>query len=200
MVLPSAPKRVALAEAKVVGLRTASRWTEESPPDYVIVQCAWQMAVTSMPLVYVPALLGTELRIYEVERDQHLEGALFELCERFWRRHVLARVPPSPDGSEAARKMLAAVWPKHNAGIVSAPAAAEELAEAFHRARVAEAAAKAEKELAQQKLTQLIGAHEGIESPNFRATWKWQQAAHVAAHTRAAGRVFRFTDLKETGT
>lgn len=200
IILPSAPQRVALAEAKAVGLRLAHKWTEESPPDYVVVQCAWQMAVTRVPLVYVPALIGTELRVYEVHRDADLEGALVELGRRFWTGHVLPKAPPPADGSEAARKMLQAVWPKHNAGLVSAPAEAEEIARMYLEAQRAEDDARARKALAQQRLCELIGDHEGVVSPNWKATWKLQKEVQVPAHTRASNRVFRFSVTKGEAT
>lgn len=190
VVLPSNPQRVAIAEAKVVGLRQAARWSDDAPPDYVVVQNAWQMLVTGVSLVYVPALIGTELRIYEVHRDADLEGALVELGSRFWTQHVVARKPPTHDGSDGARRMLASVWPRESAGLVSAPSEAEDIARAWLEADRAEKAACAAKERAAQAMKSLLAYREGFVSPNFKVTWRWQKASHVAAHTREPQRRF----------
>ena len=197
IVLPSEPRRVAVAEVKVVGARLFSRWSDEEVPDYVAVQCAWQMFVTRTETAYVGALLGTELKTYVLSRDAALESALVELCGRFWERHVLARRPPEPDGSEAAKRMLQAAWPRTIANVVSSTADAEDAARAYLEAKAQrEEAAKREEE-AKQKLMVSIGEAEGIAGPGWQATWKWQPGGRVEAHERKPARVFRFSQKKE---
>ncbi len=197
VLFPSDPKRIAVAEVKCVGARLFHKWADDEIPDYVRVQVAWQCLVCDVPRAYVGALLGTEFRSYIVEREPNLEAALCQLADGFWRSHVLTRLPPAPDGSESARKMLASVFRKVNVGLVSAPAEAEEWAERYRAAKAAREAAETDEETAKQNLQRLIGENEGIESPHFKATWKWQKGGRVEAFDRKPTRTFRFTDARK---
>lgn len=188
---------VAVAEAKLVGFHLASHWDdEEYPPPYVHVQSQWHMTVTRKPVCYVGALVGTEFRAYVVEHNEDLSCALQEIGNNFWERHIVARVPPPPDGSEGARRMLRAAWPRATRGMLVATAPIDEVAIAYFDAKRQEDEWAEKRTLAEQQLCVAIGEHEGIEGDGWKATWKRQEAVEVKAFTRKATRVFRMTARK----
>jgi putative phage-type endonuclease len=194
--------RVAVAEAKAVGLRMAARWGEsgdpETIPDEVRVQVAWQMIVTRTPRAHVVALLGTEARFYELQHDEDLAGALLEMGDTFYRDHILARVPPEVDGSEASARMVRGLFRRARLGLIKAPVEAEGLVRDYLRARSLLDDAERAKTAAQAKLCALIGEAEGIEAPGFVATWKaragspdWKALAEKLGATKALAEEYR---------
>lgn len=50
-----------------------------------------------------------DLSIATVERNAEEEKALFEICGAWWQKHIVERVPPDPDASEAYGKWLASL-------------------------------------------------------------------------------------------
>ncbi|WP_167828715.1 lambda-exonuclease family protein [Streptomyces sp. MZ04] len=75
-------------------------------PDGPALQTHWYLAVTGYKHAHVAALLGgNRLIIHRVERDEALVEHLVALVGEFW-QHVLDRVPPPVDGSEATAELL----------------------------------------------------------------------------------------------
>src|SRR3990167_7930563 len=106
-----------VAEVKCVGYRAAQRWGEETmgaegiPPE-VFCQVQWQLMVTNLANAIVLALLGTELRVYPITRD---EGAIIDLLKigkDFWERFVIPKVMPPPGGSDNARAIIERRFPR----------------------------------------------------------------------------------------
>lgn len=90
-----APRRHALAEVKVVGWR-GQDW-KEGPPPYVLAQVQAQLAV--LPKVkgaLVAALIGSEVRTFEVERDEVIGDDIAERVRVWWDRHVIGGESPPP--------------------------------------------------------------------------------------------------------
>lgn len=201
-VIGPAGSRIAVAEAKAVGVRMMAHWPDEDtgePPEYVHVQVQIQMTVTRTQRAHVVALVGTEIRLYEVESDPELSGALLTLGERFWKEHVEKRVPPAPDGSESAKRMLLAAWPKHRAELLPADAYAEDWAREYLHARDQETRWAKKAERAKQLLCARIGDAVGVVGAGWKATWKATPPVEVKSFTRAAGRTFRLTEVKAKG-
>jgi putative phage-type endonuclease len=128
-------------ECKVVNAFSAGAWGRDDDPDAVPVhyaaQCMWYLGVTGLPWCDVAALIGGQhLVIKRIERDEETIAAMFERAEKFWRDHVLARVPPPSTAREADQ-----AWPTDNGETMEAD---EELIAAYNaardaRARIAEA-------------------------------------------------------------
>ena len=191
--------REGVAEVKAVGLHNAGMWGEEdgTVPDHVLAQCAWQMHVTGLPVAWVGALIGTEVRTYRVERDGDLEAALVETADRFWRDHVQSKRPPTPDGSDGAAKMVRELVGRPRDGMVAASADAEGLAAAYF-------ALDREKRLAEQRLEETrellmlaCGAHEGLKGDGWRLLFKMRDEARVEAYTKKA---YRHFDMRKAGS
>lgn len=108
------PKRG--VECKLVGFRTSRYWgpsgTDEIP-DYYRPQVEWQALVCDFEEVDVVALIGSEMRHYRIARDRELGDMLLKIGADFMERHVIPRVPPPLDGTQAARAILHNRFPRH---------------------------------------------------------------------------------------
>lgn len=184
--------RVAVAEAKLVGFAMARDWEDEAhPPAYVHIQSQWHMTVTRTQVCYVGALIGTEFRAFELPHDEDLSCALQEVGQGFWEKHVVPRVPPPPDGSEAASRMIRAAWPKGSGKTLIASAPVDKAAIAYFEASAREDEWKKKRALAEQQLKFAMGeAYDSIEGDGYAITWRDRAAYEVKAHTVKATRVF----------
>lgn len=201
----------AIVECKLVGPGAALAWGESGDPDGVperpLVQTVWQMFVTGVRAAHVAAVINsTSFRVYPVAWDEELAWTLADLADRFWTDHVLTGVAPAVDGTEDARNYLRRKYPAAVEPMRAESTDARAWAAKYAEALRAEKAAEAAKELAAQKLQELIGHAEGIAGRDFRATWRpqagrlpWKEIAEaagaspalVAQHTPPPARVLR---------
>ncbi len=187
--LPDSGARI--LEIKNVGFRSAFRWGPEHDgvngvPVHVIAQVQWQMLVTGERFAMVAALIGgSEVRTYHVPYDADLAAALEERAKRFWTRHILARVPPSVDGSEGAASMVKALFPRHERAIRQATEAECALVEELRKAKATLAEHERRVELAKQRLKTSIGDAEAVLGADFKIRFK---------ATKTGSRPFNFED------
>ena len=170
-------------ECKVVGFNTAHRWRdpmdgEDQPPPDVVMQCQWQMRILGpkITIVKVPALFGTEFKVYTVKRDDEMIEALIGIGRKFWHEHVLADVPPDTFvGSKSESDLIRDLFPQ-KAPLRGASAEEIQLAEDYHRASAEARAADREKQRIAAALKMAIGESEGVDGgPTVKATWKTQK-------------------------
>lgn len=121
--------------------------TAEIPPAY-LAQCAWQMHVTGADVVYVPALVVMDLRLYRLTRTD-VEDALpgIVLAAARFEDLVAADVAPDWDGATATYEAVRAEHPEIDPDLVAtiptadavelhdATAAAKAVEERLNRAR-----------------------------------------------------------------
>ena len=88
-----------LIEIKIVGRRMMPQW-DDGPPDYVTAQTLWQLFAANRTAADILALLGTELVIVPVQRDDDLIADLYEIGKHFWFEYVLKDVPPPRTDAE----------------------------------------------------------------------------------------------------
>lgn len=114
--------------------------------------------------VDVAALFNThELRVFHAERDLDLEGSLLEQLGKWWRDHVVARVPPDADGSDQYRTYLRRRFDKTTHFLLEPNADAVELHRQLRSVECLARAAKAAKELLRQRLQVQIGDANGFD-------------------------------------
>lgn len=168
--------RSRIVECKWVGQRVAWHWTLEADgaPPYVLIQGQWQMFVRNIPRLDVAVIFGgtADFRIYELQRDEAMIGALLKIGERFWFDRVLAGTPPPVDETRSARHVLEALFPRHLAPLKPAPVEAEKWFELRQQAEARREEAQEEFDLASNKLRECIGDAAGIVGDWGRATWK----------------------------
>jgi predicted phage-related endonuclease len=150
---------VALIEAKLVGYFSRFDWGKEADeiPDGFRIQVGWQMHVADVSRTYLGALMGSEIRVYPIDRDLDLEGSLVEICDRFHRDHVLTRKPPKVDGSPGSERMLRALYPQSSGLTLKASATANAWAFRFFEAERLLKNHEADREKAKQALMALCG-------------------------------------------
>lgn len=147
--------------------------TDEVPEAY-LTQVAWTMAVTDMPSADLAVLIaGDDFRLYHFERDLELEGNLFELGEKFWVDHVLARVPPPVMGLD--NEWLKHRFPRDNGESIPFANLTED-AQALVRAYVAQwqesKATEKHLEDLEAQVRALMGGASELAGPGFRIDWK----------------------------
>lgn len=94
------------------------RWTEDAAgivrPEYFL-QVSHQLWVLDAPAADLAVLvpgddpLLPELRIYRISRDESVIRRMVARLSEWWERHVVGRVPPAWDDSDAAGRALARV-------------------------------------------------------------------------------------------
>ncbi|WP_420768731.1 YqaJ viral recombinase family protein [Parageobacillus thermoglucosidasius] len=101
-------------ECKTASEYLKDQWNEESVPDAYFVQCQWYMAITGFQKWHLAVLIGgNKFRMFEIERDDELIAILERKAYEFWNNHVIPKVPPAFDGSQASSDLLAAMYPEH---------------------------------------------------------------------------------------
>ncbi len=195
-----------LLEIKTAGYFSGRRWGSEGDeiPEEYLVQAAWQMAVCDMGRCDVAALLGgNDYRVFRVDRDKALEARLIELGREFWFDNVIADNPPEPDGSDAAKRALAVIFPNDDGEIIAGGEEAEEWAYKLQQARGIKETAEAAEREASSHLKRLIGDNAGIAGAWGMATWKaskdktttdWKAVAQAA--NAGAELIAQHTDTK----
>lgn len=88
----------------------ADEWGEagtDAVPMSYLVQCATYMALTGCPLWDLAVLFGNqEVRIYNLKRDQDLEGEIIARATEWWNRYVVADIAPDPTSEEDTKKLF----------------------------------------------------------------------------------------------
>lgn len=154
-------------EVKSRDAHKASDWSV-GVPDSVMAQVLWQLAVTGLDHIHVMVLIGgNDGRRFTVRRDGHerLIANIIAVCRRFWVEHVVAMQPPASADGERADDLVSLYQELHprRDGLVALDAAGLEV-EAdlrdYELARLAESAAKKEKDAAKVKLIERLRAAE----------------------------------------
>lgn len=97
----------AFLECKTVNAYGASDWEGEEIPASYLIQVMHYMAITGNEKCYIACLIGGQKFIWkEILSDEELIKMIIEAEKNFWEQHVLAKVPPTLDGSSAAEKYL----------------------------------------------------------------------------------------------
>lgn len=158
-------------EAKTASAFKAGEWENTIPDEYML-QIQHYMAVTGCKAAYIAVLIGgNTFRWRLIERDKELISMLIELEARFW-EHVKNNTPPPVDGSEACAKYLAEKYSDSTTNSVELPPEAEKLIKEYNMACEKLSAVTEEKQLAENKLKQLLGANEvGTVKGNI-VSWK----------------------------
>jgi putative phage-type endonuclease len=193
LVHPNDPLQIATPDRLVIGkpwivqikkVRSRSNaWGREGTdeiPESVLAQCQWELSVTGREIAEVPVLFfGSHLAIYRVKRDDEMISGLVRIAHAWWDAHVVARVPPSVDGSERTKEALAKVFPANRGKLIelgaptlgSAASTVFAFAQDYVLARDAAKEAEERKEAAGNQLRLFIGDHDGFVAPWGKITW-----------------------------
>lgn len=164
-------------QAKMVGVHAARHWGPESDgaegvPDHYLVQVQIEMAVANLDVTHVAAQIGTELRVYRVERHRDLAENVIDLEVDFWHRHIATGSAPEGDWTP---RLLVALHPRALRPLAPAPPAVDGLVAAYMAARDAEKKADEAKKAAATALMQKIGDGDGFKGDWGTVRWREQR-------------------------
>lgn len=159
--------------------RNSAEWgtpgTDEVPQAYWL-QCQWYLGISALPIADLAVLFGGQkFAIYTIEADASLFSDMLIEADAWWKRHIVADMPPETSTEDDARRL----WRSHVAGrekIVDATVAEScaklvEIKEAIRQAQEAE----------QRQRDIICAAFGEAESIGYMgrklATWKLNKAA-----------------------
>lgn len=154
------------------------------PPIYYVLQVQHQLGVLrecGMPFdegLLVADFGGDDVRHYYIKFDADLWLLIRETCERFWREHVAANVPPEPDHLTSSEE-VGRLWKRAVAG-----SSVEVDPVVFAKYRDAKQALKIAEDAADQAQAALKAAMKDAEGATVGgvlvATWK-NRVANISA-------------------
>ncbi len=163
-------------QVKNKGARQIIHWGESGTdqiPDEIAAQVHWEMDVAGLPRNDVIALFGgNESRIYPLRFNEQIADSMREIGRAFWFGHVVARVQPPIDGTEASSDLLRRMFATHGERVRAATKDEDALVSDLMKARDALDRIEAQKSFVENKLKAAIGEDAGIISRFGRCTWK----------------------------
>lgn len=151
----------------------------DAVPDWVATQMHWYMGLTGAKWWDVAVLFFSprrEFHIYHLERNQEIIDNLIAAGRDFWENHVVPKVPPEIDASEASRDLLRHLYPDSRGEVLPAPDNAQEWRELLFTASEAIKTWEEKKKLAQHHLEALVGDADSLLWPDgWRFDWKKQK-------------------------
>uniref|UniRef100_A0A6M3JIZ6 Putative exonuclease n=1 Tax=viral metagenome TaxID=1070528 RepID=A0A6M3JIZ6_9ZZZZ len=175
------PGRV--VEAKWTG---TTRFSDGVPGD-VLVQVTHQMAVAQLDRADVAVLTPRDFTIYTVDFDATFWDHILALETRFMEDHLVPRIPPDPDETEASRRAISRMYPADDGEMIEADPDMATLIRKLLAGKEQLAALEAEVDGHENALRFLIGDHSGVNGPDFRVTYRKSADSSRVAWTEYAG-------------
>jgi putative phage-type endonuclease len=161
-------------ECKTASEYLKSEWVGEEVPAPYLLQCQHYMAVTGYDAWWIAVLIGGNKFVYKkIERDEEIIQYLIKLESDFWNNHVVTKVPPEMDGSEASTNLLKTMYPiGEPESETELPLEADKLIEQLEEAKAD--AKQAEERVAEleNRLKAMLGDYETGLASNHVVTWK----------------------------
>ncbi|EGL82071.1 phage-type endonuclease [Caldalkalibacillus thermarum TA2.A1] len=100
-------------ECKTTNEFAKGEWEGDEVPAPYLIQCQHYMAVTGYDAWWIAVLIGGNKFVYKkINRDEELIEYIIEAEKAFWENHVVPRVPPGFDGSDASAELLKKLYPE----------------------------------------------------------------------------------------
>jgi putative phage-type endonuclease len=176
-------------------------------PEHFI-QVQHYMEVAGLPHAHVAYFVNGKIQTYRVAREREIGAVLVQEEGRFWREHVLARVPPDETNPFVVAEFLGHAFQKANGERLTAEegGVAEATLLRLREARAAEKAAKQMVESAKNEVKLILGDAARIDCAFGHVTWTapmngrtaWREVARtlkppkdlIAKFTKPASRRF----------
>jgi putative phage-type endonuclease len=162
-------------EVKATEIWMADQWgpagTDQVPIEYLI-QAAWYLAVTDLERWDLTVAIGRQIRDYVLRRDRELEDMLIDGAGEFWEKHVLADVPPTPDGTKSYRRHLERRFPEHVEKVIASTREQDELVAQYREARLVAVEADQKAEALKQRIQLEMADAAVLDSVHGRITWR----------------------------
>lgn len=158
-------------------------WSGDETPAEYFLQVNWYLGILGQKLGYIAVLIGGQKFIYKkVEFSQKLFDKQVKCAVDFWLDFVLPEIPPVAMGGDS--DTLQMLLGDHSDEVRKIIGGDDELE--FNDLMITRMEASAqikeieeEKDIAENKLRQLIGGDLGVESGQYKLTWKSQKTTRV---------------------
>jgi len=171
-----------ILEAKAVGAHAEHDWDGEPPLHYVVQLQHYMMVEDYLWGGFAALIGGQQMVTTDQERNQSFGAILLETELSFWRRHIVADIPPSPLPID--RETLARLFPRHDLDEIALPPEAAEWDTSLRGIKEQLKALETERDLLENRIKAAIGEHQaGLLPGGGKYTWKLQERA---AYTVAA--------------
>ncbi len=159
-------------ECKTASAFSADEWRDGRIPPHYYIQCLHYMAVTGKKAWYIAvAILGREFKYARIEREERMIQNLIAIEAEFWRNHVLPKIPPEPDGSEASEEMIKRYFPRAKKTRILLPETFDSGLK--RREEILKTIARLEQEQKQieQKVKLFMGDYTVASNENYQVSW-----------------------------
>lgn len=145
--------------------------TDQVPPQ-VRVQMVLYCGATKREWADVGLLRRPPLAVYRVPADPELYEWLIAEAVKFWNEHIVAQVPPAPDGTEAYHRYLAEQHPTAEDIEMVATPEQQLLVDELRAAVAAEKKVGEHVQLLKNRLMAVMGDAAVLLAPGARITWR----------------------------
>lgn len=167
-------------EEMLVEIKTArydDGWGEEGSdeiPLHYLAQVQVQMFCTGYDKCVVAAFITTkdELRLYFVKADPETQLNIAQRVEAWYQRHVVKKIAPEVDGSDASKAYLLSQHPQERAPLRQASEDEAAMIARLVEIRAQMKALEDERDTVQNMICKCIGDSEGVQSAGIKMTWK----------------------------
>lgn len=156
----------------------AAKWRGDRIPEDVEIQVMWQLGVAGYQLADVCALVYGLPRVYEIAFDQSYFDDLVVLAERF-RARLDAGLMPDPDGSDSARRAIAARYPVDDGNFLRPSDETNAIAREIRDAELEAKAASDREATAKNAMRAVLGEASGVgdlKVDGYSISWKASRA------------------------
>lgn len=200
------PDRLVTGQTLGVELKSESDYSDEfgepgtdQVPYHYLIQCAHYMAIMEYSHWDVALLKsGSAFSIYHLHRDLDLENEMIDQLREWWDYHIIKKIPPDLDGSDAWKRYIKQKFPMETLPVVKTTEARTlMLVSSLRTIRGAAEDLEFQQTKVENALKEIIGEHSGLIGEFGRITWKktkdsnhvdWQAAFHdLAQKTNDAG-------------
>lgn len=160
---------------KSVGEYRKDEWKDGVVPEAIHLQCQHLMAVSGASSWWVAVLIGgNKLRTIRIDRDEEAMEKLIRAETFFWREHVEKLIPPQPDGSDAASRLMRDMYPSAltKSEAMELPVDALQWIEQYKTEVAVEKGAAHRRQEAENRLKNILGSRELGYVDNYRVEWK----------------------------
>lgn len=106
-------------ECKTAKTLSIKRYKNGEFPEEYYCQCMHYIMVTGYRKWYLAVLiLGSDFKVFEIERDEDEIKALSEAESRFWNENVKNQIPPPPKGMSSENEAINNMFPNSTSGTV----------------------------------------------------------------------------------
>ena len=162
----------AILEIKCVSEYKRSEWDNDQIPYYYMTKVMHYLAVTGLDTAYLVALVGcNSMIIREVKADQEMIAMLVACEKNFWDK-VVNCVRPEADASDACKELLDSLYRGGVSEQIVLPEEAIEFVDLYLEASADEDSAKAKKQLASNRLKEIMGDYNSATCLGHTVSWK----------------------------